>query len=250
MQSLLIMAPMPVAAVVSQTIAGMSRALSPDPKEAFICPANTGVGIILDMGVAVTVDTAFVGYHTAIGTQQFSMSACDSAGSNALAVVSGTSLAPLGYGPPNHGFRKGTARTSRYFRFDFSSLNAAAFSVGVIALGKAWQSQWGQEMGAGRQVIDTGSAERLFGGGFGIDEGARSDAYQWTFGDLQAAEIRSLYAIVSDRGTTRTVLVIEDPEITDGLNERIHWGLFQKLDFYERVDPSNWKWSLQVADWA
>ena len=46
------------------------------------------------------------------------------------------------------------------------------------------------------------------------------------------------------------MLVVEDPDQTDGLTERVHWGLFRKLDTYERLDPQNTKWSLQIADWA
>lgn len=249
MQTMIIVKPIPPVAVVSQSLPTMSRALTPDPKEAFAVAPNTGVSIVLDFGAAITVDTGFVGYHTALLTQDWSLIACDASGAPTGVVVPGGLLKPLGYGPPFHAFRRGSPQTSRYFKFTLSAAGVG-FSVGVLAIGLAWQSTWGQEMGGGKQVIDTGSVERLFGGGFGIDDGTAADAFQWTLGDLQADEIRTLYQIVKDRRTTRTVLVVEDPEQTDGLNERIHWGLFQKLDFFERADPANWKWSLEIADWA
>ena len=117
-------------------------------------------------------------------------------------------------------------------------------------MGRSWQAEWGHEWGAGRFIEDTGTAERLFGGGFGIDEGVAAGGYQWTFGDLQPAETEALYQLVKERRTTRTVLVVEDPEQSPGLNERIHWGLFRKLEPFERADPLNTKWSLSVGDWA
>lgn len=122
--------------------------------------------------------------------------------------------------------------------------------MGVLACGLAFQTEYGEERGGGGIIEDTGTVERLFGGGFGIDEGVATTGYSWTFGDLQDAERRQLFQIVKRLRTTRSFLMVENPAQTDGLNERIHWGLFRKLEAYERIDPRNSKWSLSIWDWA
>jgi len=243
MKSLCIVKP-----VTSIVAGGAIRILTPDPKEAIVIDGGD-LGVTLDFGVPVTVDTIFLGYHTGGAVQGWSLNTTPQYNAGADTNISGGDFSSLGYGNPTHVFRQFAPATSRYWRIYFSRQGGAPFTIGTLALGLSWSSKWGQEMGAGRQVIDTGTAERLFGGGFAIDEGARAGGYQWTFGDLQADEIRSLYQIVKDRGSTRSVLVVEDPEQTDGLNERIHWGLFERLDFYERSDPTNWRWALRISDW-
>jgi hypothetical protein len=56
------------------------------------------------------------------------------------------------------------------------------------------------------------SKDPLLGGGFGIGEGARKAGYRWTFGDLSDAEIDRLYDLALDRGETRPVVAVEDPD--------------------------------------
>lgn len=119
-----------------------------------------------------------------------------------------------------------------------------------MQMGLAFQTEYGEERGGGGLIEDTGSVERLFGGGFGIDEGVATTGYSWTFGDLQDAERRQLFQIVKRLRTTRSFLMVENPAQTEGLNERIHWSLFRKLEAYERIDPKNSKWSLSCWDWA
>lgn len=246
----------PLAAVVATASQPrVLRLLTPDPKEACLFENNgTGYSLMLDYGAAVQADTAYLGYHTAAAGQSWRVYATDQTYTNVVSEIetANTPLVPLGLGFPYHQFKRvAVPVSSRYWRVDFGlGPSNTSFTAGIFALGLAFQATWGVEMGAGRNVIDTGTAERLFGGGFAIDEGTRAAGFQWTFGDLQALEIRQLYQIVKDVGVTKTVLVVEDPDRTDGLNERVHWGLFSKLDFYERRDPANWKWSLQMSDWA
>jgi len=35
-----------------------------------------------------------------------------------------------------------------------------------------------------------------------------------------------------------------------GYEDRVHWGLFNKLDPYERLAPADTKWGLSLSDWA
>jgi len=236
-------------AIIGQ--AGLARLLTPDPKEAVVTAGNS---IALDFGREVTVDSAFMGYHTATDGQQWAVVPVNAANESVAipALVPTRPLQTQGSGPPYHAFYKSEVpRTSRYWRFQTNGgANNTPYSLGTLALGLSFQARYGHEYGAGRMIQDTGIAERLFGGGFGIDDGVAAGGYQWTFGDLQADEIDRLYSIVKDRRSTRSVLVVEDADQTAGLNERIHWGLFQRLDAYERIDPRNWKWALQVGDWA
>lgn len=226
--------------------------LSPDPKEVAVSPGGSGgATYLLDFGQPVALDSVFLGYHSATGPQEWAFVTSDSAGNQTGTLIGTTAFAPSGYGPPYHSFvRAANPLTSRYWSLYTSAKGGPAFYIGVLAVGLALQFQYGTEWGAGRSIDDTGTAERLFGGGFGIDDGVAAGGYQWTFGDLQPDELRKLYQLVRERRTTRSVLVVEDPDQTDGLNERLHWGLFRKLDAYERLDPLNTKWSLQVADWA
>jgi hypothetical protein len=52
-------------------------------------------------------------------------------------------------------------------------------------------------------------------------------------------------------GKHGSILVVEDPDqAATGLNERVHWGLFDKLESYERIAPGATKWTLRIEDWA
>lgn len=248
MASLIIVKPAALTGISGST--GFARTLTPDPKEAMILASGAQGIVNIDAGAAVTADSFLCGYHGGEAGSLWSVQAfTDATFSTVLATpVSGSAVA-LGYGPPYHSFALTSPVTARYWRLTYTAGSGASY-VGVFALGAAFKTTWGTEWGAGRAIEDTGTAERLFGGGFGIDDGAVAGGYQWTFGDLQANELRILYQLVKDRRTTRSVLVVEDPDQTDGLTERVHWGLLRKLDTYERLDPQNTKWSLQIADWA
>lgn len=234
------------------------RMLTADPKEAFVIPAGKTLNVFVDFGVATDVDSFYVGYHNAAdptpGQQTFRAATTSAYGPGATETavpVIATSLAPLGYGTPFHFFvRTASPTTGRYWKFTLANASASDFYVGIFATGLAVQMSYGTEWGAGRLLEDTGSVERLFGGGFGITDGVAATGYQWTFGDLQPDETRRLYQLARRRRTTRTILVVEDPDFTDGLNERCHWGVFATFEPYERLDPANTKWSLKIRDWA
>ena len=123
-------------------------------------------------------------------------------------------------------------------------------SIGVLLVGLAFQPAHNQEWGAGRQPIDTGVKDPLLGGGFGILEGARKARYRWTLGDLTEAEADALYGLALDQGETSPLLVVEDPDATMGLNERLHYGLFDGFEAYERANPSQTRWGLSVTQWV
>jgi hypothetical protein len=249
-RGILIVEPQPIAQTSG---AAASRLITPNPKEAIAVPANqVGVSFDLAFGRTVTFDTFYIGYHGApAGSGAVALfQAIDGIGGTVTGNYTGNvSMEPTGYGPPYHTVARLAAPVSAAFLRVVINGNGAGFNVGTFAYGLAFQTEYGEERGGGGLIEDTGSVERLFGGGFGIDEGVATTGYQWSFGDLQDAERRQLFQIVKRLRTTRSFLMVENPAQTEGLNERIHWGNLRKLEAYERIDPRNSKWSLSMWDW-
>lgn len=243
-----IVRPLPISAI-GGTFPNVSRLLTPDPKEAAITSGSGTATIDIDLGASVSFDTIFVGYTSAAaadvltatyGTSAYTTTAW---GSN-IAAADSQLLTPI-----RHFYSKRASPvTARYIRL--TGTFTAGYSIGMACVGLSFNPQYGHEYGGGRGVISTGTAERLFSGGFGIDEGTTAGMWQFTLGDLQPAEVRQLYAIARDRGETKSLLVVEDPDAGSDLAERCHWGIFRKIEAYERLDPANTRWSFTVEDWA
>lgn len=137
----------------------------------------------------------------------------------------------------------------RYIRLNLYDV-AIGSTIGNVIVGKAFRPTWGHEYGEGRGVGDTGSATRLLSGGFGINPGARFKTWDFTLGDLTDAEVEELYDIALSVGTTNPIVVCENPDLTDNLDARIHYGLFSKLDRFDRLIPGATKWNLKVEEWV
>lgn len=240
-----IVRPLPISAI-GGTFPNVSRLLTPDPKEAAIT-ASSGIATIdIDLGSVQSIDTIFLGYtsgHSGEGVGLLYGTAAYDTTPGPLIPIGDSDL----IAPRRHFLQVLPAPISaRYIRL--TKDYAANYAIGVVAVGLAFRPTWGHEYGSGRIIESTGTAERLFGGGFGIDEGVTAGGWQWTFGDLQEADRKALYAIARNLGETKTVLVIEDPASTE-LTDACHWGLFRKLEAYERLDPKNTRWSFQIGDW-
>lgn len=237
----------PIAGVgVTGNLQELANVLTPAPKES-AAALSDGSSVTIDLGAPALLDTIFVGYtNGAVGYQlgsRYGLGAADTPGP-ALPIAGSTRRAPL----YRHAYnRAATPFSARYIQI---TNIPAGMTIGTIVVGLAFEPTFNNEMGSGRPITDTSVADRMFGGGFGIDRGAIASGYSWTFGDLQLADRDALFDIAMNVGTSRSLLVVEDPELTAGLNERLHWGLFQKLEPYERADPANWRWSLQIGDWA
>ncbi|QHL90709.1 hypothetical protein GVO57_07495 [Sphingomonas changnyeongensis] len=109
----------------------------------------------------------------------------------------------------------------------------------------------GHERGAGRQLRDSSVKEDLPDGGFAIVEGVVRASLKWRFVGLSDASRRRLWALAYRRGETRPVLVIEEPDSeAAGADERIHYGLFDRFDAYERADPNDNAWALSMTEWV
>lgn len=236
--------------ITSTGFAGAARLTTPEPKE--VAVANGGAGTLtIDLGTAQLIDTIFVGFTNgaAGGTIQLSY------GVASIDTAIGGPIAPLPtrlIKPRRHFLTQlGAPVTARYI--GVAGNFAAGFEVGIAAVGKAFTTTLGHEQGAGRPIVDTGSAARRPDGGFGIDRGVRAGGFAWTYGDLSDDERDDLYALLLEIGTSGgPVLVIEETgSVPAGAAERVHWGPFTRIEQYERKAPeAKTVWSLRMEDWA
>lgn len=152
--------------------------------------------------------------------------------------------------PISHAFWHGDDVYIRYLRLAIlQPAGSAALSIGVLMAELAFQPTYNQEWGAGRGVKDTGTTTRLPSGGVAVVEGARYGTYKWTLGDLTEDETDSLYELQLDRGETRRVLVVENPDQASGLRNRIHYGQLTGIKAFERPNPAQTTWDFTVEDW-
>lgn len=232
---------------------GLPNLFSDDPKEIWNGGAATQRNLYIDLGVAQAVDSIFIGY-TNFTTAQVNIAATtDMSGNGAVQAapvqairaadaktVRSSKIIPLTTPTP--------VVTSRYWRIIISA-DVAAHQVGRIAFCRQFSAEWDREWGSGRRPIDTGRSTALLGGGFATQDGARKASYNWTFGDLTEAELETLWGIFLRRGTTKPIIVSELEGAATGPNEKLHYGLFQRLDPWERREPNATKWSMEVEEW-
>jgi hypothetical protein len=245
MSNMIIVKPLAISTATAPGSSGALNILTPDPKEVVVGGGAGTYFMNIDMGSSVTIDTVFLGGLSS-GTYLSALRSATGMGTGTVSLYSPG--APTVAAP--YGFKKLAAPVaSRYFQVDFGNPSAAPMA-GVLVLGLAFQPTFNREWGSGRPIIDTGAKEPLLGGGFGIGEGARKGGFRWTFGDLTDAEIETLYDLAKDRGETRSILVCEDPDDTTNLGKRLHYGLFDRLEVFERANPSQTRWSMSMTEWV
>lgn len=222
--------------------AGHANLATPSPREAFAATAAQTT-IVLDLGNAQSIDRVVLGFTTASGADSF-------------AVVPGLDGAAVP-GVFAHSYRRAPVLrhglcvlpapvVTRYVQLRVTA--AAPIRAGVALVGQAMRSAY--EYGSGRPLVDTGRSDRLWSGGFGGESGAVAGGYAWTMVDLTETLRDRLYAMQLDLGTTGDFLVIEDETASAGLNERIHWGRFPKLETFERQADGTSKLPMAIGDWA
>lgn len=250
MSGVLIVKPLPVAAVPTVTGTGAANLLTADPNEAWVAPSTATLTMDIDMGVAVTVDSFYLGYTNAGLDATWTIEKGTGLGAG-LAVIkpSGPMRAADSEGPRHHLFaRLAVPVTARYFRLTLAQAGGAALYVGALILGLAFEKH--RELGGGRTPIDTGTRQDLPGGGFGIGDGVVKAAFSCSFVDLTDAELARLWSIARDRGTRKPVLLVEDAEVTAGLNDAIHYGTFDRFQAYEETDPDVARWACAHVEWT
>jgi hypothetical protein len=254
MSNMLILKPLTATvADFNGNLSGVANVLTFDPKEAMIHPANVGAAVLdFDLGSPQLIDCFYIGYHGYNG-QSLTITGGAAAYNTTTHLVDTPNWpapSPVQFPLRRHAFiRLAAPVINRFVRLQFSGA-AVRSHIGVVAIGLAFRPFYNREWGSGRQPIDTGSRETLRGGGFGIGEGARKAAFRWTFGDLDTAEVDALYNLSLEVGETRPIIVAEDPDFTVGLNERLHYGLFDRFEEYSRQDTTKTRWSMGITQWV
>lgn len=246
MSVLSILKPHAVSALSSTLVDGF-RLLTADPKEVGYMPnVVSQMTIDVDLGSIKPVSSIYLGAMS--GALDFQVQGGAAAYTTNL--IGNVAVAPKGSGVGSRKWLASFAEQSwRYVRLTSTTNAPNLFEIGNLVVGKAFRPTWGHEYGGGRGVGDTGAVTRLQSGGFGINPGARFKAWDFTLGDLTDAEVEELYDIALEVGVTNPIVVCENPDITAGLDARIHYGLFAKLDRFERLIPGATKWNLKVEEW-
>lgn len=247
MSVLALVQPLAVTAIAG-TLEGAARLASPSPREAAVSGVAGARTIDVDLGAVVTIDALFLGYTSLGDGASFTVT-------GGAAGYAEQQLPPLAVATSRLANRQRHCAlvlaqpvAVRYLRL--AANLPAGSAIGVFAAGLAIRPASGHELGGGRFVTDTGVATRTFGGGFGFSPGARAGGWSWTLPDLSDAEVDAIYGLQLDAGGAATVLVVEDPDLALGLNERIHWGRLTQLQPYERQAPGMTKWEMRIEDWA
>jgi len=256
-QNLLILAPAPIAAIASSRGSGIENLLTPDPREVWADDAvGSAASIDIDFGTARPIDTVFLGHVYPLapatswtitgglaGYAELTLKEAGAARANDVVGVPAPAL--------SHAFWHGAAVTVRYLRITIAQpAGAEALTAGVVLAGAAFVPTHNREWGSGRKPIDTSTVTPLLDGGFSVVDGVRKTVWSWTLGDLGDAELDVLYHLALNRGQSQPVLVVEDPEATAGLRRRLHYGLFQQFQAFERRSYGRTRWELTIEEWG
>lgn len=161
-------------------------------------------------------------------------------------------VAPTTTSPVRHALALGTSISRRYLRIYIKDNPAAnvdgVVRVGIIAAVQLLIPAFNYELGSGRKIEDQSIIRTLPGGETAIERGGRTPLWRATFSNLLDGEMRSLWSILSEAGTSAPLILCEDPDIVSELNERIHYGLLTGLDFNERVQADKQRIDLTIRE--
>jgi hypothetical protein len=196
------------------------------------------------------VDTFFLGFTNAAAGATWGIEKATGLGTGLTSIMPAGTLmrAADSLGPRHHALAfLPVPVNSRYFRITPTQAGVTPMQAGILMLAKAFV--WPYEFGSGREPIDTSAVDELRDGGFGIGEGVVKARLEWTFVDLTAVMRRALWAITWGVGKSKPILVVEQTGETAGLNEEIHYGLFERFEPYQRQAPEMTRWALSMKEW-
>lgn len=250
MSGVLIIKPLTMAAVPTVSGSGAANLLTADPNEAWIAASVASLTIDVDMGSVVAIDSFYLGYTNASATATWAIASGTGLGTGLTTRKPVDLMRPADSdGPRHHCFARLAAPVAaRYWRFTLVQGGASPLYIGAMALGLAFEKF--REYGDDRTAVDTGTREDLPGGGFGIGEGVVKSLFAFSFVDLTETEADQLWSIKKDRGLTRPVVVVENADLATGLNEAIHYGVFERFQARGRVSPRYRRWAGSILDWA
>lgn len=256
MANILITQPTPIAAVTASRGTGADNLLTGDPREIWLDDAVGTVAVIdIDLGVERIIDTIFLGC----------LFGADDAATwwikGGLADYEDqTILDTSALRVPERDWRRrtmshalwfGAEQLVRYIRIGILQPEGAEpLAIGALIVGDGFQPRYNKEWGSGRSVKDMSTVTRLASGAVAVVEGARYGTYGWTLGDLSEEETDRLYELQLAVGESRPILVVEDPDRTAGLRNRIHYGTLTGLRSYERRNAAQTSWQMSIDGWA
>lgn len=236
------------------TLVGLANLSTNDPREVYNSTATSGsVLFTVDFGSNVTWDTlAFVNSNAPAGATVTIYHSTDPANYYANAPINAVIFRTASDDVPGVNgpacFVLPVPVTARTIAFAIVlPAGSPPFSIGRLVIGRSWKPTYPRELGAGRPMIDSGSRERLVDGGLATVSGALVSGFDWTFGDLDDADLAKLWGIFRRCRTTEPIVLIEDPGAPTA--EGFHYGTLAKLERFERSIQSKSRWSLKVEDW-
>jgi hypothetical protein len=153
MSNILIMEPLPIAAIAAAPGTGAANLLSPHPKEVFSSPATgDNFSIDIDLGSVQIIDTIFLGFLWDVGAAVTRTIAGGVAGHAEFTIATVEALRAVdaaGTGAnPTHALWTAAAVAVRYIRiFVGVSAGHPSISAGIVMVGKAFRPTYNQEWG-------------------------------------------------------------------------------------------------------
>ncbi|MCX7284413.1 MAG: hypothetical protein NTX28_10270 [Novosphingobium sp.] len=252
MGNILMLRPESFQAIAVSRGTGSANLLTIDPREVWIDSAvGSAVEFDIDFGEVRAVDTVFLGALVQAHAEASWTITGGVASYNAMTVkAAGTLRVPERAGRVqrgSHAFWHGDDVLVRFLRISVTQpVGQPVLAIGVLMAGQSFVPAWNMEWGGGRAVRDTGSVTRLPSGSVAAVEGARYGSFKWTLSDLTDEETDYLFELQLDRGETRPLLVVEDPDQTPGLLGRIHYGQLTGIRHFERRNPKQTRWEFQI----
>lgn len=243
---MLLLRPIPFAALGGSPGTGMANLGTASPREVFVA-SEAGVTFLqIDLGGAVEVDAIFAGFANASGGATWAIERVTSAGVFDPPIVQDfTFFRRQGsVGPRHHAIATFAAVAHRYWRVTIIQGGSEPLQLASLMLGK--RIDMPHEFGGGRGIVDTGAKEALPDGGFGIGAGVVKASLRWEWAGLNEIERKALWAFAKDRGERRPIVAVDDASDQEG----IHYGLFDRLDVYERRAPDDTRWAMSMTEWA
>lgn len=245
-----IIAPLAIAGVVASDGTGASNLLTPSPREVWRAAAVGESIIDVDFGASVSIDTIFLGFTNATADATWAIATMTSLGGAGLGVVrpTGALRVPGATGARQYGYaRLAEPVSTRYLRITVTQIGGSSpFHAGVLVVGNTIERPY--EYRAGRVALDLSKKTELVDGGFGISKGAIVSSFRFTLSGLSDEQVEELWQIVMAIGESAPLLIVEGHDSIRA--SQLHYGLFQRLEPYEREEPEDTRWGLSIRDWG
>lgn len=243
-----IVRPLPVAAIIVSNGTGAANLLTSSPREVWRAAAVGASFIDLDFGAVVPLDTIFLGFTNATESATLSVSIGGSWSGMTTIASTRAFRVPHTIGARHHGYvRLGQPVSTRYLRITVNQVGGAEpMQIGIALAGLMIERPY--EYRAGRVAIDLSKKTELSDGGYGINPAAIVASYRFTLSGLTDEQVEELWSIVMTLGESAPLLIVEGHDTLRFSN--LHYGLFQRLEPYERDEPEDSRWGLSIRDWG